>query len=65
MSYKEHGPFAGWTPLNCTRDHILWRNADGRISFWTIADSGNSSVTRSTARLPGWTAMGHADRASP
>lgn len=26
VSYKEHGPFAGWTPLNYADDRVLWQD---------------------------------------
>jgi hypothetical protein len=38
VNVKEHGPFSRWMPLNCSNTNVLWRNDDGRISFWVVDD---------------------------
>ncbi len=61
LNYKEHGPFAGWTPLNCANNNILWRHADGRISFWVVDDHGNQISYKEHGPFAGWTAVNYAD----
>jgi hypothetical protein len=61
VNYKEHGPFPGWTPLNCADNHILWRHADGHIVLWVVDDQGNQVSYKEHGPFPGWTALNYAD----
>jgi hypothetical protein len=61
LSFKEHGPFPGWTPLNCANNNILWRYVDGRISFWVFDDEGNQLSFKEHGPFPGWTPLNYAD----
>jgi len=60
VNYKEHGPFAGWTPLHCANNKVLWRNVDGRISLWTVDDQGNQLEYKEQGPFGGWTAINYA-----
>jgi hypothetical protein len=61
VNFKEHGPFPGWTPLNCAANNVLWRHDDGRISFWVVDDGGNQVSFKEQGPFPGWTALNYAD----
>jgi hypothetical protein len=61
VSYKEHGPFPAWTPLNCADNHILWRHVDGHIVLWVMDEQGNQVSYKEHGPFPGWTALNYAD----
>jgi hypothetical protein len=61
VNFMEHGPFAGWTALNCSNDNVLWRHDDGRLSFWVIDAQGNQVSFKEHGPFPGWTAVNCAD----
>ncbi len=61
VSFKEHGPFPGWTPLNYADGRILWRDAGGRISLWVVDAEGNRVSFKEHGPFPGWTPLNYAD----
>ena len=61
VNYKEHGPFPGWTPVNCAKDNVLWRHDDGRISLWKVDGQGNQVSHKEHGPYPGWTPLNCAD----
>jgi hypothetical protein len=61
VNFKEHGPFGGWTPLNCANNNVLWRHDDGRISFWVIDDQGNQVSFKEHGPFGGWMPLNYAD----
>ena len=61
INFKEHGPFSGWTALQCSNSNVLWRHDDGRISFWVVDAQGNKLSFNESGPFPGWTALNYAD----
>jgi hypothetical protein len=62
VNFKEHGPFAGWTPVNCADSNkILWHNVDGRISLWKVDDQGNQISFKEHGPFAGFTPVNYAD----
>jgi hypothetical protein len=57
INFKEHGPFGGWTPLNCSSSNVLWRHNDGRISLWLVDDKGNQISFKEHGPFTGWTPL--------
>jgi hypothetical protein len=56
VSYKEHGPFQGWTPVNYAGNRILFRGGDG-ISLWVVDDQGNQVSYKEHHGIQGWTPL--------
>ncbi|MBL8292978.1 MAG: hypothetical protein JNN08_14125 [Bryobacterales bacterium] len=57
LSYKEHGPFDGWTPLNYADGRVLWRGPGNRISVWKVDANGNHVSYKEHGPFPGWIPM--------
>jgi V8-like Glu-specific endopeptidase len=61
LSYTEHGPFPGWTPVSYSGNRMLWRNADGRSSYWVLNDQNQHLTYVENGPFNGWTPVNHAN----
>jgi hypothetical protein len=57
----EHGPVAGWVPLNCADNRILWVHGTGRISLWQLGAKGERTGGIEHGPFGGWTPVNYAD----
>ncbi|MBD2068038.1 hypothetical protein H6F93_10965 [Leptolyngbya sp. FACHB-671] len=61
ISFKEHGPFAGWTALNYADGRILWRHTDNHISLWKVDDQGELISFKEHGPFEGWVPLSYDD----
>jgi hypothetical protein len=59
-TYTEHGPFEGWTPINISKNRILWRTSDG-AGLWKIDDEGNQISYKEYRGIHGWQVINYSD----
>lgn len=60
LSNIDHGPYAGWTPVNYANNRILWNHTTGQISLWRVDSVGNFLGTIDHGPFAGWTAVNYA-----
>ena len=66
LCYKEHGPFEGWIPVNCSGNKVLWYNQGAkRISLWIMDDEGNQVSYKEHGPFEGWTPVYRLATATP
>ena len=61
-AFVESGPFAGWKPVNCDSDSVLWRKNDGQISLWQLDSHGNRISYNEYGPFPGFAAVNYSGR---
>ena len=61
VSYKEYGPFPGWTPMHYADGRILWKTDDNRISLWKMDVEGNQVSYKEHGPFPPWEPVNYAN----
>lgn len=61
VASREHGPVAGWVPLNCADNRILWASGTGKISLWQLDANGVRTGGMEHGPFGGWTPVHYSD----
>jgi len=61
VASREHGPFGGWSPLNCADSRILWATSAGKVSLWTLDANGERTGGVEHGPFGGWTPVNYSD----
>lgn len=54
IDWKEHGPHAGWQPINYDGHNLLWKHTDERISYWEVTPEGKYADHLEHGPIEGW-----------
>jgi Trypsin-like peptidase domain len=54
-------PGAGWSPLTYSNNRLIWRNTDGRISYWRLNDANTPQSYVEAGPYFGWRAVSAAN----